>query len=193
MKNNILTVFVLLLTISFTTINAQTDQGNWVLGGSTTFSFSSTNTKLEFDGEQQGDDLKSSAINITPSVGYFVIDNLAVGLDLGYTSTKVEDETSSTFTGVLGGSYYFNASDNLKPYVGLGGGYTIINYSDEDAEKFSGLTLRGVGGIAYFINESISFNFLVQYLNLNLKNKADSDFVSKSSSIGAGVGVYLYL
>ena len=186
-----------LAVFAITSVNAQTEKGNWVISGSTSISFASTSATFEFDGEEAGEDEKLSNFSITPAVGYFVIDNLAVGVDLSFSSLKEdydgEDYTVSSFYVMPTGTYYFSAGDSLKPYVGVGFGLISTSSGDEDINKSSGLAIRGKGGLAYFLNESIALDFSVQYLNTNQKNKEESDFVTKNSSIGVGLGFSLFL
>ncbi len=178
-------------------VNAQTEKGNWIFGGNTSFSFASTNATIEFDGEEVDDDNKSSVFSVTPSVGYFVIDNLAVGMDLSFTSTKEDDGnndfTVSSFAVIPSGTYFFEAGDKFKPYVGVGVGLISTSAGDDDINKSSGLAIRGKGGVAYFLNESIALDFSVQYLNTSQKNKEESDLVTKNNSIGVGFGFSLFL
>ena len=180
-----------------TSINAQTEQGNWMISGSTSISFASTNATSEYDGEELEGDLKTSLLSVTPNVGYFVIDNLAIGLDLSFTSTKFDDGdsdvTTSSFAAVPGGTYYFEAGDNLKPFLGVGAGIISTSSGDEDYLKSSGLAIRAKGGIAYFINDAIAIEFSVQYMNTSQKNKEDEDYKVKNNSIGVGLGFSLFL
>ncbi|QHI36075.1 hypothetical protein IMCC3317_14280 [Kordia antarctica] len=179
------------------TANAQTEQGKWVISGSTSISFATTNLTLEFEGEEISDDAKASIFSFTPSVGYFVINNLAVGLDLSFSSAKNDDGTTdvttSSFSSILGGTYYFEAGDKFKPFVGLGAGLISTSSGDDDVLKSNGLALRGKGGVAYFVNESLSVDFSVLYLNTNQKNKENNDLVSKNSSLAVGLGFSLFL
>lgn len=173
-------------------ISAQTEKGKWLLGGNSSVSYTSTKTTFEFDGEEAGDQ-DSSIFTINPEVGYFVMDNLSVGLGVGFSSTKVGESKASTAIVTPNATYFFEAGDNLKPFVSLGAGLASTSAGDDDSQKSSGLAIRGLGGLAYFVSESVSVNFLVQYLNTNQKNKSDSDLVSKNSNIGAGVGFFIYL
>jgi len=174
-------------------VNAQTEKGQWVIGGNSSISFTSTKTNFEFDGEEVGDEIDSSIFTVTPSVGYFVMDNLSVGMDVGLQFTKSGDVKTSTTSLIPNAVYYFDGGDKLKPFVGLGVGLASLSQGDEDEQKFSGLLLRGTGGLAYFINDSISLNFVVQYINTNQKNKANEDIVSKNNNIGAGLGIWFFL
>lgn len=75
----------------FGAINAQTEKGSWVVAGSTTLGFNSIKSEVKYDGVTE-DGPTLSTFTLTPSVGYFVMDNIAVGLDLGYTSIKQTEE-----------------------------------------------------------------------------------------------------
>lgn len=191
-----LLLFAAITFLSYT-VNAQTEKGKWIISGSTSISYATTNLTLELDGEEISDDTKGSVFSLTPSVGYFVINNLAVGLDLSFASTNNDngttDVTTSSFSSIIGGTYYFEAGDKFKPFVGLGAGLITTSSGDDDALKSNGLALRGRGGLAYFVNQSLSIDFSVLYLNTNQKNKENSDLVSKNSSIAVGLGFSLFL
>ena len=57
----------------------------------------------------------------------------------------------------------------------------------------SGLALNFGGGVAYFINEYMSFNFGLSYTMANLKDSDDSDYVQKQGNFAANVGVSIFL
>ena len=179
----------------FTTVNAQTEKGNWMFAGSTAISFASTTATPELDGEE-GEDQKTSLFSVTPTVAYFIMDNLAIGVDLTFTSQKNDDGnddiTTSSFSAIPGATYFFEAGDNLKPYIGAGVGVISTSSGDDDSLKSNGLAIRGKGGLAYFLNESIAIDFSVQYLNTSQKNKEFDEFKVKNSSIGFGLGFSLF-
>ena len=52
----------------FGAMNAQTEKGSWVIGGSTTIGFNSKSSKVKYNG-QSVDGPKSTSFNITPSAG----------------------------------------------------------------------------------------------------------------------------
>ena len=79
-------LFFLVITLAFTNvIFAQTEQGKFILSGATGLQFISSNVDYEYDGQSQGDFTQSS-FSIMPSIGYFVMDNLAVGLSANFSS-----------------------------------------------------------------------------------------------------------
>ncbi len=198
MKKTILLAAIALLGIS--TINAQTEKGKWVFGSDAGISFTSTTAKAEFDGNQLDGKTTSSTFEINPNAGYFIIDNLAIGLDLSFSTTKnkfddgmdISDDTTNAF-GVLPSATYYFKNDKLAPYLGVGVGFLSISSGDEDFNKSSGLAVGATGGLAYFLNTSVSLNFGVTYLYSNQTNKAESDFKVKSNVIGANIGFAVYL
>lgn len=73
----------------FSMAMAQTVQGTFTVGGGV--SYSSGKEENIYGGE-----VKSSTFSFRPSIGYFVVDNLAVGVNLGLTSGK-QEQGSSTY------------------------------------------------------------------------------------------------
>lgn len=66
----------------------QTTKGKWLFGSEAGISFASSSADFEFDGEDSGVESKVSSFRINPNVGYFVIDNLSIGLDVDFTALK---------------------------------------------------------------------------------------------------------
>ncbi|WP_047545910.1 OmpW family outer membrane protein [Psychroserpens sp. Hel_I_66] len=184
-------------------LESKTTKGTWLFGTDAGISFASNKTTAEFDGQDAGFESTVSTFSITPSANYFIIDNLAIGLDLLFSSSKEEEEfdgfgetftdefKTSTFAAIPNATYFFG-DGSFRPYLGAGVGY-LSTGSDEDITKFSGLVIKGQGGVAYFINSSVALNFGVEYLNANLKNKEESDFENKSNTFGVGLGFSFFL
>jgi len=181
-----------------TAANAQTEKGNWTFGGSSEFSFSSNTTKEEFEGEELGES-KTSELSFTVDGGYFVINNLSVGLELRTTSTKEtyevaggEDEYKTTSFAILPhATYFFKTESSIAPFVGTKVGYVSVG-GEDDIDKYSGLAFGVNAGLAYFINKNISVDLKVEYLNTTLSNKEENEYKIKNSGIGAGVGFSIY-
>lgn len=73
--------------------------GSIAVGGS--FGFSSNSSKLEQSGGGQTvstDGDKTTKFNILPSINYFMSDNLALGIGIGYSMTKVKSTNPSDVT-----------------------------------------------------------------------------------------------
>ncbi|WP_260395486.1 outer membrane beta-barrel protein [Elizabethkingia anophelis] len=122
MKKKLLVSACALLAMS---ICAQTKKGNWVVSGSTTFGFDNTSTKFK-KGNVSISGPKINKFTITPSAGYFVMDNLSVGVDLEFTSTTTKEDnseykdTNNAFVILPTATYYFTDNKVVKPYIGAG-------------------------------------------------------------------------
>ncbi len=203
---NLYLVFVIAVLGLFTT-KAQTEEGNFTFSGSSTMSFATSSLQGQFEGEDVGNETTVNLLTFTPSVAYFVIENLSLGLELGYSSQKQENADSEFKTNTLGifagGNYFIETgSENLRPFVGLSAGlssakstFSIDNgfTNDEMTDKSSGFTYIVRGGLSYFINQNVSVDFLLRYLSANLKDGDNSDFVVKDRSIGVGLGFSIFL
>ncbi|TGE14933.1 autotransporter outer membrane beta-barrel domain-containing protein [Hymenobacter elongatus] len=118
------------------TTHAQTTAGTVLLGGS--FGFASGTTKNTSSFSTSAQETKSSSYSLAPRVGYFLADNLAVGLQLDfsrskskYTSAAVPNQsaynTESTSTGYQIGPfvrYYKMLGDKAGFYGQLMAGYS---------------------------------------------------------------------
>jgi outer membrane protein len=194
-------VFLLAITLAFTNvIFAQTEKGKFVLSGATGLQFVSSNIDYKYDGKSQGD-VTQSSFSILPSIGYFVMDNLAVGLSANISSTTQKDEgdkyTVSSTMLLPTAIYYFPVEGQIKPFLQVGAGLMSIkekeNYDgDTDENKMSGLALNFGGGAAYFINDYVSLNFGLSYTMANLKDSDDSDWVQKQGNFAANIGFSVF-
>ncbi|HTO34785.1 MAG: hypothetical protein RBR78_01190 [Flavobacteriaceae bacterium] len=86
----LLTVITLFL-LFFGKANAQITKGNWMVGGNANFN----HTKYESFGDYPSEG-KSSGIQLNASLGYFVIDNFAVGISPSFGFSNPEGSNNST-------------------------------------------------------------------------------------------------
>lgn len=196
----------------FGAVNAQTEKGSWVAGGSTTLGFNNVNTTYKYQ-NQSTDGPKVSSFTITPSIGYFVIDKLAVGLDLGYTSTTTkEDEvynnstysykhTISTFSVLPTATYYFKSDSKILPYLGAGIGYstsktkqtTSYSTSFSTEETVGGFAWKGKGGIVFLVSSSIGVDLGLSYMANYGKLDSNNDVKVNTGTFGVNAGVSVFL
>lgn len=189
----------MLVLVAFA-INAQTEKGKWMVSGATGLQFGSLTTKQVYDG-YSGGKMKTSTFSLMPSVNYFVMDNLAVGLGLSYTSStqkgnSYKDTTSSTIL-LPNAIYFFPLEGNIKPFAQIGAGYASVVYEysgggDSDEEKFAGFVYNLGGGVAYFVQENITFNFGLSYTGGNLENDNYSNNEIKQSNFAANIGISVF-
>jgi len=194
MKKNLLIGAFALLGFA---ASAQTEKGSWVVGGSTTLGFNNVTTKFKSNNVSM-DGPKVNSFTITPSAGYFVIDKLSVGLDLGFTSatTKYDDakSTNNTFAILPTATYYFTDNTVIKPYLGAGIGYSSITEKEEyrgrtNETTFDGFAWKVKGGFVYFFTPSIAADLGLSYSQFSSKN---SGVTTNVNSFGVGVGLSVF-
>jgi outer membrane protein len=195
-------VMVLALVLVMSQVmTAQTEKGKLLFSGATGLQFLSTNLETEYDGQSQGD-FDQSSFSFTPGVGYFVMDNLAVGLSANFESLTQEDlgdkytlSSSAILPTVI---YYLPLESKLRPYAQLAFGFV----SAKEKETFNGSTFeakfKGTGlslgaGVSYFVNNTIALDFGLAYGGNNLKDADDSDLVQKSRTFGGNLGFSIFL
>lgn len=179
-------------------VSAQTENGKLMFSGRfTNLGFSSANSKSEYSGVELGE-AKTTNLQFNPSFGYFVIDNLYVGLSSQIGSTKItvgEDETRSSNLSLLPTvGYYFPVKGNVKPYVQGAVGFASQNEKSGNIElKYSGLGYGAGAGVAYFFNKNVSIDLGLNYSASNLSNSEDKDAKIKSGGFSASVGFGIFL
>lgn len=188
-------------------VNAQMSKGNWVVSGSTTVSFSNASSKFKYDGNST-DGPKISTFMVAPSVGYFVTDNIAVGMDLTFISVSDKDvdgdKTTSNTTSIMPmGTYYFKGDTNLVPYAGVGVGYASFSNkftsSNFDYKTTSdGLSWKAKGGIVYLLTPSIGLDFGLSYQGFSAKQDVDTGIGTVSvtenvNTLGVFAGISVFL
>lgn len=195
-------IFAVAAFALFGLMNAQTEKGSWVIGGSTNLGFNSVTTKYSVENESETSPA-TNTFSFTPTVGYFVMDNLAVGIDLGLlnVSTKDDDykETSNTFSVMPTGTYYFKATPSLRPYVGAGVGYATTKYTEKfanisESEDYDGLAWKAKGGFVYLLNQNIGIDLGLGYSQFtNKETVSDIDYKTTAGTFGVNVGFSLFL
>jgi len=197
-KNHLLTLVIIFTTI---TVFSQTDQGNILIGGSSNLGLNFGSFKTEINGSQTQGTQKVTNFNISPRIGYFVIDNLVVGISLPFSSsTNKLNNSKSTENSIFISPftrYYFTES-NIKPFlqgqVGFGSSKNKFESDFSDFESTSNLfNYEILGGVAIFINDYISFDLGINYINSTSKFKNDNDTKNISSQFGFRAGISIIL
>ena len=185
----------------FGAMNAQTEKGSWVIGGTTNLGFNNRTDKGEYDGESGDGKFKTSTFGFSPSVAYFVANKIAVGLDASFISTTQKYDgvgsddkfTTSTFAIMPTGTYYFKSDSKVLPYLGVGLGFASQKEGDDDSDKFSGFAWKGKGGVVFLLNQTVGIDLGLSYMGGSLKNGEDSKLVLKSNQIGVNAGISIFL
>lgn len=164
MKKIHLTISILMLFAA--TSYAQIQKGSVLVGASSNLGFSSTS----YDGA----DDNFNVFTLDVKAGYFVIDNLAVGLNFGYNKFSQGDSDASTTLFGLFGRYYVNGK------IFVGAGYSSLKLEDSDASN----SLPFEVGYAAFITDNIAFEPSINYA-IGLGD-------NESNTFGLNLGFALY-
>jgi hypothetical protein len=132
MKKLITLLILLLIQIySLMSLKAQTDKGNYLLGGQYTLVFSNKNVDNGSYANTQ------SAYEISPQIGYFIFNNIPIGLAFRYSYFKetYNQKTNTTTSYSLipfVRTYFGNAK--FKPYLHLGFGLGNEDHKSKDQQ-----------------------------------------------------------
>jgi len=188
-------VIITLLIVMICTGNlmAQFSKGRMLVGG--TASFSSLTTK----DDAFSSDITSNMFTITPRAGYFIIDNLAIGLDVSFGITKASTSTSSQSsksTSILAGPYvrYY-----LKPGIFFQGEYQLgsskVSY-DATGIKFDyteNLSAWAISaGYALFLNDQVAVEPMISYKS-SVAKESMQDYKGTNAGVVIGIGLQIYL
>lgn len=147
-------ILLALVAVSAQTAHAQSiAAGTISLGGSIGYSSSTGKGSQTAGGTTFSTETKTSQFSFTPAVGYFVADNLAIGLELGYTAYRrpydtrtpapatVRAELDPTTTLRVGPyvQYYKMVSEQFGVLGTLGGGYQSTREFDYTSNSGSAL------------------------------------------------------
>lgn len=213
MKEILLTVAVLLASLATITAQPQLEQGNLMLGTTSTVALSgSISSKLmslgfikiryRYDSDPAEDAFKLTSYNFLPKAGYFVIDNLSAGLQIvasGYTETDLEyDETYKQRTIGIGPFVrYYYPLDKFYPFAEaelLFGTVRESWYSDDEKTPFGMVGL--MVGAALPLGDNVTFDAAAGYLRSSMKNtNPETDekvlFITSGFCLRMGFTIYL--
>lgn len=167
-------LFAAFAVVAFAT-QAQTEKSTWLLGGAAGFA------------SEGKDDYKTTSFFISPKAGYFVMDNLAIGAGLGFSSVKGGDddaETNLSF-GPFVRYYFVNLGENAKLFGNANVGFGSTKVSGESL----GTTQWGISaGPAIFLNKNTALEMTLGYGSL--KYNGDSEALN---SFGVAIGFQIHL
>ncbi|QRM90501.1 outer membrane beta-barrel protein [Lacinutrix sp. WUR7] len=173
--------------LGFASANAQDDttnttggfaQGDIFLSGSVGF------------GNETTGDVKSNVFTIAPKAGYFVSDNIAVGVKLGYTSWKGDNDGTDTvdaneFAGGVFGRYYMTPANQFSLFAELGVDYTSSDDKLADL-KSDGVSAGFAPGISYFVSDKFAIEASFGILGYSTE-KADFDGAESTDNFNFGL------
>ncbi len=145
--------FTVLLAAAYLFVSAQTETGDWMVGGSFRLNTGDNNT----------------SIGLTPNAGVFIIRNLAIGGNVGFDYSKLGDNKTTDFRIGPFTRYYFTQA-NVRPIL-----HGYFNYVNRQIKLVNSNTEKGINfflgaGAAIFLNEQVSLDALMGYNHTKLKD-----------------------
>jgi hypothetical protein len=159
MKNFFFSLLILIVTTN--ALNAQTEKGDWLVGGSLTLNTTSDNSQFTF----------------IPSVGHFFATDFAVGAEFIFTTSKLGNTKRNGIGIGPFARYYFTLNESaFKPLAQAGFSIQSVNTtiktgfgetktSDTQTSVFIG------GGGAYFINSNVALEAVLGYNHTKIENQ----------------------
>lgn len=139
---------------------------------------------------------KTNSFNFNPKAGYFISDDLAIGLDLGFGSNKTEVAGTETLknttvgVGAFARYYFLDLGQRFKTYGEFGLGYSTDNYKTPADVKYNTFG-AGLGlGVNYFVTENLAINFGLANILSYTSEKGDWDGAEAENHFNFGFGQF---
>ena len=161
---------MLLLTTTFAAINAQTQRGDWMVGG---------NFRLNTSGNTE--------ISLTPNAGLFFIRNFAVGGNVNLNYSK-DGLTKTTAFGIGPYVRYYFGSAEVRPIIH--GNFNFLSSKikiNNTSSTNNGTNYFLGGGAAIFISQHVSLDVLVGY------DHTDYNSLEGTGGFAMNIGFQIYL
>lgn len=193
-------LFAAVAVFAFSFANAQEEgesfgfsQGDVIVEGN--LGFSSKNNK--------NTEIKENNFVFNPKAGYFLLDKLAVGVELNIGSSKevndalnTEEKASEFTAGVFARYYFLELGKRFKTYGEFGVGFgseksesTVAGttVSDPDVNKIN----TGLGlGVNYFLTDNFAINFALSDVLSYSSRKVDVDGAKAVSEFNGNINVF---
>ena len=179
-KFKIITAIILLISISTT---AQITKGNWMVGGTASFTSSSYESTTNNNNTSSG---KGIGIILSPTFGYFIIDKLALGISPTFGYTKTDGGNDSTSYGIGPFIRYYL----LKPEKRINVLTNVSYYYGTNNANTTSDNLNFKAGPVIFLNSSVALELT---LNYNIGQFKSDSSVSTFKSFNFGLGFQIHL
>jgi hypothetical protein len=164
---------LVIATASFAA-NAQTAQGNWLIGGGAGFS----------SGKSSGASSSTSTFFIAPNAGYFVADDIAVGAEVSFVSLT---GGYSSFSAAPFVRYYFLPLGDAAKLLAQGSFGFGSSKGGDGASSVSSTNWKIEAGPAFFLNQHVALETLLYY-----GSEKEKDFPA-FNSFGVSVGFQIHI
>jgi len=148
---------------------------------------------LTFGSDSKVTNYKQDNFVFAPSLGYFVTDNIALGINLNVGSGSVQATSSSgtsktsTFAAGLAGRYYFTPASQFTLFGELGVAYGGVKSTPAigTAQKVNSFGVAFTPGLNYFVSKNFSLETKIAVLSY-VSAKGDWTGAENASSVRLG-------
>jgi opacity protein-like surface antigen len=139
-------------------------------------------------------DISYSTLRINPQVGFFIVDNLALNLDLSYEKIDIGIDISRYGIGP-NLRYYFDL-EKYFPFISIGYSFTSSSQDGGDYKQTGNQYILGAG-ISYLITKNVAIEASINY-KFDQEDReypgffSDETIKSKIIMLGVGFNFYLY-
>ena len=191
MKNSLLTVkliFILSLVFSHES-DAQITDGNWLIGG--TGYFASNYSKRETSGSPN--EVKGVMTVISPNIGYFLIDKLALGTGLSLSFSSPSGENNNSWGYSVGPflRYYFLKPEKTLNFLTEVNYYFGQTWSDYTNDPRRSSTYGIKGGPVIFFRNNAALELTLNYFHSTSKREEENNTINKQFLISIGFQIHL--
>ncbi|WP_306353875.1 outer membrane beta-barrel protein [Flavobacterium sp. '19STA2R22 D10 B1'] len=154
-----------------------------------------------FNSQKTGD-LKTNGFTFTPKVGYFVTENIAVGVGLGITTSKtdrpfagIDERKTTVFSAEVFGRYYMSPASKFSLFGELAVGFGNTKIKDitstplgslSTESKNNGFNVGFAPGVNYFIAKNFALEATFGVLSYN-SSKPDVDGAESTNKFDIGL------
>lgn len=202
MKQKLILVSMLITICTFV-VSAQTEKGSISISGRSSFEGAYFSNRIKGAnisiGDREAMDVDGYSITITPSIGYFIIDNLSVGAQVSFSITDGDYQSKASQLLLMPtAAYYFPTKGPVRPFIAIGAGYTNISMeldlqgSNVETMSFGGFAFAGGAGAAFFVRNNISIDLMLEYAEVIAKYSKDSSYKYSTKGLGGSIGFSFY-
>jgi hypothetical protein len=182
----------------FVAAESQVVQGNLLASGTVGFNYSKYR---DVNDGVTGNESTSTSIWLSPRVGYFISNSIAVGsaINVSLGSTKYDDDDK-----------YNYSSLSLTPFVryylpqGIFGQFEIgpgidtdkwnyANGAEDDKDQYRVLIWSLGAGYSHFLNANVAVEPMLSYISTTYTNKDNTNLKDKYGEILLLIGLSIYL
>jgi hypothetical protein len=204
------------LLMVFGTLNAQTQKGTFMVGDlyrpGKVISFGPAGSPMNIsfgtqisksDATEDSSPSKHLNFNLMPKAGYFVADNVVVGIDLTLSSESQKENDYKYKVGTLGAGpfvRYYIPLEKVLPFFELNGSLGRLKYkysSDQNEDEYTSSlnSIGGGAGVAILLGRIVTFDMLAGYSRMVMKDKEgnEENWRDITHSVGLKLGFTILL